>query len=253
MKIIGKNKEAFRKLDSLFKIYPPRNSVSVYEMKSYVELSQLLDEDKNVRNILKSLVENWGSKPEFLKKDSLVNLKIASLKITDDELKTWENSYLKTRNQEYISTFESMFSNDQKSRGKPNEWEVDEDNYKKLRKLSEQFGYPEQKVLGLMNASKLGLIYYHISRIEEYDQLKEFVFTNLKKGKAEPFQMESLIGSRFLHFYHHYYFGDDGNARGFKIIKSDKPIDTFNLRRKKYGLPSLQYKKWKDSILRPKQ
>lgn len=115
--------------------------------------------------------------------------------------------------------------------------------------LNEKFGYPESKILRIKNSASLAIMYYHLSRIEKYDELKELIFNQLKAGKAAPFEMESLISSRYLHFYHHLYFGDDDKSLGFKIIKSDKPKDTFNMRRKKYRLPSLQYVKRKDSLL----
>ncbi|MGG5209795.1 hypothetical protein ACQWU4_12655 [Chryseobacterium sp. MIQD13] len=249
--ILNKDQEAFQKLDSLFKIYSPINQLTYSEMLNYVLLSEKLDKRIDSKKYIESLIRDWGVKVKELKKESILN-SVLKKNFSDTELLALEQQHMKNIDWEYRKVLKEMFTADQSSRGKQEEPEIDESNIKKLIHLIQTKGYPDIPTVGKIadDGIMLPLMYFHIGRAEEYKELKALVLENIKKGKATPFEIKQLIQAKYHLAYGQDYFQQTNqSATNPRRIKTTYPKDTFSIRRNKIGLPSLEYEKWKNSLM----
>lgn len=225
---------AFEKLDNLFKLYKPLNQRDYREMELYLKLSVEKNKKIKQKQIIKSLILEWGLNKQYIERDSLLNVIVKS-NFDENQINTLCDEYNKKLNTTYKSELALMFQNDQKSRGKENEYLVDIENSGKLIKLIKKYGYPNKKNVGDLYKDRilLGVMLFHLSRTEQYLHLKKILYKNVRKGKASPEDLKMLIESRYLIFYKYDYFGDQETYRtNYKISK-----DTLNNRRLKIGLP----------------
>ncbi len=248
LRMIGENEEAFKKLDSLFTIYEPLNYSVTKELVYYVKYAASTKKNINYKSHLTNLIAERGYPYKWIIQDSdLMNAYIIN-GFSKNDIKQLDSIFNAQINWEYRKELKEMFTQDQLSRGKLIEPSVDEYNAKRLIQLITQYGYPDIKTVGRLEEDRimLGIMYFHLSRIDNYAELKNLLIEKLKEGKANPFDIENMITSKYLLYYHQDYFGKiDRETNGLKTIKFDVPLDTFNIRRKKYGLPSLQFARMK--------
>lgn len=250
LQLIGKNKEAFEKLDSLFKEYKPLNQIYIYEMASYVRLAELEKRKENIKPVLESLIKDWGLNKERIEKDSLISLAVQGNKIGDEEIKNWEAIFQSKLNKEYQAKIEEIRAKDQGVRksykNKDTVTFVDSKNYVEFISLLAQYGYPTYQKIGMPLNLFLNPFYIHIAQLQDFEKKEALIMKYVKSGEASPMNIYSLIDGKYVHQYQTYYFGDDGTWSGFNAEQS-APKDTINKRRRERGLPSLEYAVWKNN------
>ncbi|WP_234110014.1 MULTISPECIES: hypothetical protein [Chryseobacterium] len=249
LRIIGKNKEAFVKLDSLFKIYKPLNQIYLYEMSNYVRLAELEKRKENIRPVLENLIKDWGLNKEKIEKDSLIALAVQRNKISAEEIKNWETVFQSKLNNDYQAKMGDIRAKDQavrKSYDDPDAIRlVDDNNYVEFSGLLNKYGYPTYQKIGMPLSVFLMAFYPHIANASsDFEKNKKLLMKYVKSGEASPMHIFSLIDGKYVHQHKVFFFGDDGIWTG--VVEIQKvPKDTIENRRKQYGLPSLEYAIWK--------
>ncbi|MCT2561373.1 hypothetical protein [Chryseobacterium herbae] len=250
--VIQKDEEAFQKLDSLFKIYPPINQEAYSEILNYVLLSEKLKKNIAAKPYVESLIKNWGVTVKELKKEDAL-IPILKNQFSETELASLEQQHTENIDWEYRKTLKEISTIDQHSRGRQEEPQVDEDNIRKLIHLIRTKGYPDIPTVGKIYRDQitLGMIYFHFARAEEYKEFRILLLENIKKGKAAPFEMKQFMLGKYNLVYQQNYFEqttrDNVHSRG---ITTYYPKDTFNIRRRNIGLPSLEYETWKNNLVK---
>lgn len=250
--VMKKDEEAFQKLDSLFKIYPPINQERYSEILNYILLSEKLKKNINAKPYLESLIKDWGVTVKELKRENALT-QILKNNFSDTELLALEQQHHENIDWEYRKILKEMSIIDQSSRSKQEEPQVDEDNIRKLIHLIRTKGYPDIPTVGRIGNEKIMLpvMYHHFARADEYKEFRELLLENIKKGKATPFEMKMLTLGKYELVYQQKYFEqttrDTIRSRG---ITTHYPKDTFKIRRRNIGLPSLEYDQWKASLMK---
>ncbi|KXH80478.1 hypothetical protein AU378_18955 [Chryseobacterium kwangjuense] len=249
--ILNKDKEAFQKLDSLFKIYEPVNQLAYSEILNYVLLSEKLGKNIDSRKYIESLIRDWGVPVKEMKKENDL-VTVLKENFSDDELLSLEQQHTQHIDWEYRKLLKEMFIADQSSRGKQNEPQVDEDNIKKLIHLIRTKGYPDIPTVGKIANDRIMLpvMYFHLGRADDYKEFKALLLENIKKGKAIPFEMKQLMQGKYSLIYWQDYFEQTVKTTANpRRIPTNYPQDTFRIRRNNIGLPSLEYENWKNSLM----
>ncbi|KMQ58635.1 hypothetical protein ACM46_21690 [Chryseobacterium angstadtii] len=250
--LVKKDEEAFQKLDSLFRIYQPKNQVASSEILNYVLLAEKLKKNIDTKKYIQSLIKDWGIPVKELKKETALTQTLQNI-FSDTELLSLEQQHIKNIDWEYRKILKEMFVADQKSRSKQDEPQVDEDNIKKMLHLIKTKGYPDIPTVGRIDLERimLSVMYLHFARADEYKEFRALLFENLKKGKATPIEMKQFMLGKYNLVYQQNYFEqttrDTIRLRG---ITTNYPKDTFNIRRRNIGLPSLEYEKWKNNFMK---
>ncbi|WP_228460935.1 hypothetical protein [Chryseobacterium defluvii] len=245
LKMIGKEKESFDKLDDLFKIYKPRNTMFYYEMKTYIVLGEKLGVKRDYRPYLNDLIMLWGYNSSTIGTDDILKKVYAENGFNDQKIKETEQFHKNNLKQEYIDGINKIRSLDQSPKRMEAEKEVNAENFE----IYAKYGYPT--VQNIHMGSKVFLIplFIHFNKNEQqYEIIYKILYENVKKGAAEPIEMKNFLALKNIENTRSYYFGDDGTSLYVDKLQDDVPYDTVKKRRKMYGLPSLELEKWKSKI-----
>lgn len=249
--ITGNYERSFEILDSLFKEYEPINTT--YELTTYIKAAYQTENYHKLKSYFELLINTWGFKQSQIEYDSILKLSWDKAGLTEKEVQKLELEYRKKINWELRDTLSKMHNIDQQFRGKKGEDSLDLIHYKKLNKIFKEHGYPDFGLVGnptIDENSDLGIYFIHISmdlNPTEYDSLKNFILKSISEGKATPDKIAWLEDIKAFYKNQNSIYGTFGTNEswGDKMIKIDTV--TINQNRKRVGLPSLQYEKFKQN------
>ena len=247
---------AYEKYDSLFKHYEPINMPLYFEFENYIKSGLLAKKDKSFKKEFKTLFTNYGYTYGNIEEDTLLQGLALRFKKSKKDIEKWQKKYSSKLDTSYRYQLTLMNFNDQKVRNqKPLNWDevakIDKQNDSLLRQLINVIGYPNFKNVGSfrkLNESErkvdLGvevLLNHFTSSSESFEFYNQILPYFVKKGECLPKDYAHLIDryntkkSKDSFFYFiSFNYDFKNNPSLVKII---------NERRKKYGLPSIEYEK----------
>ena len=254
--LVKKFSLAYEKYDSLFKYYEPINMPLYFEFENYIKAGLLSNKKRNFKNEFKKIVTNYGYTYGIIEKDTLLKMLALRFKKSKKNIEKWQKQYSSKIDTFYRYQLTVMNLNDQKVRNqKPINWEeiarVDRQNDSLLRKMINKVGYPNFKNVGSfrkLNESEkkvdLGvevLLNHFTSSSESFKFYNQILPTLIKKGECLPKDYAHLIDRYYTKnsqdsFFYFITFNYD-----FK--NNPSLVRVINERRKKHGLPSIEYEK----------
>ncbi len=247
---------AYEKYDSLFKHYEPINMPLYFEFENYIKSGLLAKKDKSFKKEFKKIVTNYGYTYGNIEKDTLMQMLALRFKKSKKDIEKWQKQYSSKIDTFYRYQLTTMNLNDQKVRNqKPINWEevakIDKQNDSILRQMINEVGYPNFKNVGSfrkLNESErkvilgVDVLLNHFTTYNESFEFYNNILPNLvKNGICNPKDYAYLIDRYYTKtnkdsFFYFITFNYDfkNNPSLVKII---------NERRKKHGLPSIEYEK----------
>ncbi len=248
--LIGKYENSFNILDSLFKIYEPTNAPPYYEYETYLKVSHLSKKNISKRKI-KTLVSDYGfdlntfdvktypvlnkvfeesniSKKEYnklrkkylSKVDTVLRAKILKLKYLDQEAR--RNTSEKTR----IRSIDS----------------IDLEVEKFLKDIFSRNIFPNEHIIGNHTIDKNPAVSIDVLLLHTRDSMRLNYFIPRINSFVEEGKCLPSIYCAMIDQYHLY--NDKEQIYGtFNFNQID--AKEYNSIRKKVGLPSLEYVRWK--------
>lgn len=195
MHLVGNYKQSQEILDSLFKEFEPLRLSFYNEYFTYYKNKIILNDFDEIDLVLKKLVSDYGFNIGLYMKDSLHNIAIKKAKFTEQDLKGFYETYVKSLNLEYRHAIEKMIENDQRVRlavpRNNEEWEkVDKENAKTIKLLIAKYGYPSIKKIGSYEFSNkscnVSTLFLHASREAREGYFLDVMLEAVKKGECEP-------------------------------------------------------------------
>jgi hypothetical protein len=254
--LVGNYKQSQHILDSLFKKFEPLRLSFYNEYFTYYRNKILLNDFDKMDVVLKKVVSDYGFNIGLYLKDSLNSVAMKKAKFTEQDLKGFYESYVKSLNLEYRTAIEKMIENDQRVRlsvpRNKEEWEkVDKENAETIKKLIAKYGYPSIKKIGPYEftdkSSNISTLFLHASKEERENYILDLMLESVKKGECEPNDFANVY-DKYL-----YVSGEhDGKVLYGELRDRKKSIDMVVLNpkkidsiRKSIGLEHLDYKRWK--------
>lgn len=247
---------AYEKYDSLFKYYEPINMPLYFEFENYIKSGLLAKKDKSFKKEFKKIVANYGYTYGNIEKDTLLQVLASRFKKSKKDIEKWQKQYSSKIDTFYRYQLTTMNLNDQKVRNqKPLNWDevakIDKQNDSILRQMINVIGYPNFKNVGSfrkLNEDEkkvdLGvevLLNHFTSSEESFEFYNQILPNHIKKGECLPKDYAHLIDRYYTKnskdsFFYFITFNYD-----FK--NNPSLVRVINERRKKNGLPSIEYEK----------
>lgn len=227
-----------------------------FEFENYLKAGLLSDKKKNFKNEFKKIVTNYGYTYRNIENDTLLKVLALRFKKSKKDIEKWQKQYSSKIDTSYRYQLTTMNLNDQKVRNqKPINWgevtKIDKQNDSILRQMINKVGYPNFKNVGSfrkLNESErkvdLGvevLLNHFTSSEESFEFYNQTLPNHIKKGECLPKDYAHLIDRYYTKnskesFFYFITFNYDfkNNPTMVKLI---------NERRKKNGLPSIEYEK----------
>lgn len=254
---ITKNyQRSYEILDSLFQKYESLNMVNYYEVNRYYQMKILLKKKIKVEDFSK-LISEYGLAKETLKKDSIFQIYYLKEKaFFDANYDGLKGKYLSSLNIDLRNEIREMSKQDQMYRNKDyrtnisKQNRIDSINSRKLVKIFNDFGYPNERVIGGFSIDSAfvdltGLL-LHTKDAERVDYFMPKILGFIKEGKARPIEYAYMKDQFHLYHGEDQYYGSYSNET--KI-----PLGDLNRRRKSIGLPNYGYEKWRLRQLYPNE
>ena len=227
-----------------------------FEFENYIKSGLLAKKDKSFKKEFKKIVTNYGYTYGNIEKDTLLQVLALRFKKSKKDIEKWQKQYSSKIDTFYRYQLTTMNLNDQKVRNqKPINWEeiarVDRQNDSLLRQMINVIGYPNFKNVGSfrkLNEDEkkvdLGvevLLNHFTSSSESFKFYNQILPTLIKKGECLPKDYAHLIDRYYTKnsqdsFFYFITFNYD-----FK--NNPSLVRVINERRKKHGLPSIEYEK----------
>ncbi len=248
--LVKNYKKSYDILDSLFALYEPLNMSIYYELKTYYSAKIILN--KNIElNDFSRLVSKYGFTKEMIENDSLLN--DYCQKNNFFELQNYDDlraKNLKSLNLSLRNEIIEMIAQDQLYRrtdfDKQNK--IDSINAKKIIKIFDDFGYPNEFLIGNSSIDKMYVgieaLLLHTRDNERLNYFMPKVLEYIKKGKASPKIYANMRDQFELYHDKEQFYGSYDN-------KTNTPVNEMNRRRKEIGLPCYGYEKWRTNKLYP--
>ncbi|SHI45409.1 hypothetical protein [Flavobacterium terrae] len=242
--------KSYQILDSLFQKYEPLNMSVYYELKTYYSAKIILNKDIEL-NDFSRLVSKYGFTKEMIESDSLLNDYCKKSNFFDlqnyDDLRA---KNVKSLNLSLRNEIIEMIGQDQLYRrtdfDKQNK--IDSINAKKIIKIFDDFGYPNEFLIGNSSIDKMYVgieaLLLHTRDNERLNYFMPKVLEYVKKGKASPKIYANMRDQFELYHDKEQFYGSYDN-------KTNTPVDEMNRRRKEIGLPCFGYEKWRTNKLYP--
>lgn len=246
--------QSFKKLDSLFKKYEPINMVLYFEYENYIKSGLLSKQKKSFRTNYKNLFLKFGYNYSDVLSDSILKKGISNTFISEKKAKKWHNLYISRLDTVFRNKINAMNYEDQKVRNiKPLDWSrierVDLANDSILRSYIQKNGYPNFKKVGTFRKlsetekfKSVGLDVL-INHFTSYQESALFYNTTLfdfvKNGTCPPKDYGDFMDryyNKFKNTSYFYFITDDFNFKWNKDL-----VKEINSRRRKNGLPSIEY------------
>ena len=258
--LMGNKEEAFNKITEAKKNCNLLEQPMYYEMSRYVELLSERNEFSEAVHYMTILVKDYGYSSEYFEKQDYFqylnsNVNWSNIKV---ELDSLNKLFYAKETIQLSKKLEEMCANDQKVRKEcrvnntPECWQTmnktDSINEKQMKEIFEQYGYPNERVIGRKDPMLAGRITPMIMHFEDTAYFKPVLLQFIKKGECPPIVLGSFVDSR-----------QRMESRTDKFIYrmydneiDDAIWDIANLdnRRKSIGLPSMEMKHKRDSIMR---
>ncbi|WP_460220039.1 DUF6624 domain-containing protein [Psychroserpens sp. MEBiC05023] len=245
-----KYSESYSILKEIFDKYEPINMDIYYEYETYLSSAVELEKTSELCDDLITLVSKYGynkqrifdnpnlkkiadSCPEVSKKiDELYQVFVSSLNLS-------------LRNEMHLMVIE-----DQKYRGNGtyqdnvvNQEKIDEENTNRLIEIFNEYGYPNQELIGDYFVDQKHLMFTSIL-LHTNDSVRENYFIPkllefLKKGKCNPITYASMVDQLYLYNGESQIYGTYSNNMN---ISNFEKLDTT---RKSIGLPAYGYEEWR--------
>lgn len=267
LEYMTKNYEkAFELYQSAFEYCEPINTQMYYEISNFAETCAILGKNDLAICFIKKEIEN-GSTLEVLQQNSNFDIIFASeegkgLIANYGALRT---NYLSSLNLELRNEIAEMAENDQIYRAqsgfmasdemKAKQEEIDDYNTMRLIEIFDEFGYPNEKVIGGFNIDRtpvsISTILLHTSdsiRVNYFiPKLKEFI----KLGECSPSVLGPVIDQYYL-------YNGEPQINGTYTRKDGSYSNMINdlnevdCNRVSIGLPPLSLQEKKDSLVKAK-
>lgn len=250
----GKLKQAYKKLDSLFNFYEPKETLMIYEGKLYCELSDTLKiyNKKRLREIIISLAGEYDRditkysdyKKKWKRIFSIAGVKEAEVKKLCAELEANINTAIR-------DSIGVMYERDQWARATQERIDTKLDSVDKLNEpllidIITKYGYPKAKLVGRKNIDNpardqnLSVLLKHVDPTVKINVLQPLLYQELKKGDLDPWvyasmldhiRMVSQVESPFPYY---------GTYITNKSIQTIENLDEINRNRRSIGLLDLK-------------
>jgi hypothetical protein len=235
-------REAFELYSEAFEICEPKNTVGIYEMNKYAEISAILEKEELALNFIEKnlaqgmLLRSYTNNPVFsnvLKTDRGKNI-IANYDSTRAKYLNSLNLKLRSEIQEMMKADQTHIQ-DQEKRNI-----IFQRNTKRLIEIFENVGYPGNDIIGPYNVdfsnSDISILLLHTSdsiRINYFiPKLKEYV----KNGDCDPKTLGMVIDN--LHLFNNELQIIGTYEKREENMISDKEL--VNQNRLEIGLPTLE-------------
>ena len=253
--LINNFDKAYKILDSLFKIYEPRNSDNFAEYSVYLNSAVKCRHIECIREKAIFGLKNFGNIQSLHKEGYAMYKelkKVASISNQDEqELK---DKYYNSLNKELRYKIQEIYLRDQEVRrdfeDDKKRDSIDNINLIELVKIFEETGFPEKKIIGSNNAYdmpdkwfvKLEILFMHQSSITREKYIPVF-FNALKRGLCEPEVYASIYDKNEIENGRKQKYGTFSYSGGaFDTIMEQNSLKII---RKNIGLPSINYYKWR--------
>ena len=250
---VGDFKCSYEILDSLFNEYQPVNMSLYFEYENYVKMSALFDKVK--KKDVKNLVKFYDYRIEEIKQDTLLNIAFNKTKFTEKKIRRLHSSFEMKLDTTYRNLIDQMNFIDQEIRMNDEvDWsevrKIDLENDSLLKIQFEKKGFPNIKKVG--SWKKIGeevkgknvdleVILNHLSSYDCYDYYKTKIYSFVKIGLCSPKVFARFIDKRSLKDKRESYYHFIPFDLNIKKNKNEDLIKEINNRRKKDGLPSVEY------------
>ena len=250
--VVGNYDQSYRVLDSLFKLYEPINTFRLREYETYCILSRLMNKKLKSKDFFK-LVSKYGYDETWMTGDSTLNSYYKSISNSENLYKAGREKYLKSIDLELRAKIVNMVVEDQKYRTGNSTPEIlalrqiaDSTNEQEVRKIFNDVGYPNEKIIGNYTIDKshvlINPILYHTSTSTNKEYFFSKVLEYTRQGRVEPFVYAFMIDRYNLFQFDKQLYGTFTD----RVILSESEI---NKNRHTIGIPSLGYEDWKYKIL----
>jgi len=99
--IVGNYKQSHHILDSLFRKFKPLNQNSYGEYGTYIKNKVVLKDFKNIKDVLKSAIQEYGCKVKYCLTDTILMKAVSEAKFSENDLNGFYDVYTKSLNLEY--------------------------------------------------------------------------------------------------------------------------------------------------------
>ncbi|MCJ7934790.1 MAG: hypothetical protein MUW56_14465 [Chryseobacterium sp.] len=256
LSIIGKNQEAFEKLDKLFKVYEPLNQINYEEYKNYLTLSYLTDHKSSLKENTLFFIKRFGYPYNRSRNDSIMGLIFKENEIDENLVALENNKLLKKINTGLRDTLADIYKKDQYYRmniSDPVKMDsIDQVNEKILVRIFKKYGVPDEKLIGTFYMNSGDSSYansFYIPLLHTKDSIRLHYFIPILKkavaeGKFSPTSYANMIDQYYLYGNKKQMYGSYLN-RDYTIapVQNEKQLDSL---RKSIGLPSVSNYLWKN-------
>lgn len=258
-------------LNKLFSNYEPLNQGTkffLFEYEKYLKLKYLL-KLKIKNKELRKLFSNFGYKLSDVKDDSLL-IKICKQKgLNSKEINKLHAEYVSKIDLNLRKQLIEMHNDDQNCRTKEKNasllFKTDSINRIKILEIFIKYGgYPFPKYTGIISIKEdvwepvdMGVLLYHQCEVKPQvyadDKIEvgirgfliDFLLGELKAGKFSPLEYALMVDRKE-------YLNEEKKYHVFTAIRdklSENQIKRININRKKIGLPSVEYERWKFKLI----
>lgn len=237
------DEKCFKKLDSLFNYYEPKQTLFINELDIYFELAYKYKNKSKLKKIINILITEYGYNIEKDTSKLIKGIKKLS-GVSNKKLTKKFNIYQNKLKPTLIDSLYEMLKFDQLYRNEKNIIRIDsidKVNEKKLREIFKAYGFPTFKLTGGLklgdkfSPSTMSVLLKHISESAFYE-FEPFLFEQLKAGRCEPFVYAGMIDHKITIDQIMIPFTYLGSYRNIK----PKNKEETNMARLKIGLPPLK-------------
>lgn len=255
LSLAGKHESSFNILDSLFRVYEPTNFPPYYEYETYLKASYLSRKNISKKKV-KSLIVNYGFDTETFDTITypVLNKVFEESNISKEKYQKLRKKYLTKIDTSLRRKILQLNYFDQKAR----RTDISEENRFKLKDSigseSEKFLmdlfsrniFPNEKVIGNHTIDKNPSISINVLLLHTRDSIRLNYFIPKINSFVEQGQCLPSIYYQMIDQYQLY--NDKEQIYGTYNFNRLNPKE-YSAVRKKAGLPSLEYLKWKFKML----
>jgi hypothetical protein len=253
----GNRQLAYNKIQSAESKCPLIEQPMYYEISRYIDL--LIDNKVQEKTVfyIKELVSKYGYPVEsFEKEEYFDNLrKNVNWNQLKNELIRLQNNFYSKVDTALVNEIKEMSVKDQAIRKNwnPNDKiymkklkEVDSVNEVRIKEIFEKYGYPDGRLIGYNNTlfwNGIGVMLMHFSDTAYF---KSVLLKFIEQGKCPPLELGKFVDSyaRRDTARLKYIYGIYSNA-----LDKVKDIENLDSRRKAIGMPPLELKQKRDSLI----
>ena len=256
----GNKEEAYRKITEARNSCNLLNQPQYREMSQYAELLSERNEFEEAIHYITILVKEYGYSSDFFEQQDYFQHLSSNIdwNIIKTELDRLNELFYTEERVQLAEELKEMFNKDQAIRQmaedsimSENFWQtwlrIDSTNEQRIKEIIEQYGYPNERLIGFKNFMLASSITTMIMHFEDTAYFKPVLLQFIKQGKCEPRTLGSFVDSRQRmdtrtdkYIYRIY-----DNAEDHEIWD----IANLDNRRQAIGLPSMEMKHKRDSLL----